>query len=90
MENIDVSLRRLNTDYLDQYEIHRVDPSTAAEETMEALHDICQARRPVDVGLAASQRAAGAPLRRRRNAATTTPEAEDTATTNPHLNWEEL
>jgi aryl-alcohol dehydrogenase-like predicted oxidoreductase len=34
------SLRRLGTDYIDLYQIHRWDPQTPIEETMEALHDI--------------------------------------------------
>lgn len=37
---IDDSLRRLGTDYVDLYQIHRWDDSTPIEETMEALHDV--------------------------------------------------
>jgi aryl-alcohol dehydrogenase-like predicted oxidoreductase len=37
---IDASLRRLNVDYVDLYQIHRFDPQTPIEETMEALHDV--------------------------------------------------
>ena len=37
---VDESLRRLNTDYIDLYQIHRFDPETPIEETMEALHDV--------------------------------------------------
>jgi aryl-alcohol dehydrogenase-like predicted oxidoreductase len=37
---IDASLRRLGTDYVDLYQIHRWDPHTPIEETLEALHDI--------------------------------------------------
>src|SRR5215218_3563567 len=37
---IDASLRRLGTDYVDLYQIHRWDEQTPIEETMEALHDV--------------------------------------------------
>ncbi len=40
MEQIDASLRRLGTDYVDVYQIHRFDENTPVEETMEALHDV--------------------------------------------------
>lgn len=43
MTEIDHSLRRLGTDYVDLYQIHRNDPSTPLEETLEALHDIVKA-----------------------------------------------
>jgi aryl-alcohol dehydrogenase-like predicted oxidoreductase len=37
---IDHSLRRLGMDYVDLYQIHRMDPATPIEETLEALHDV--------------------------------------------------
>ncbi|MET8245158.1 aldo/keto reductase [Streptomyces sp. NPDC005202] len=43
MTEIDHSLRRLGTDYVDLYQIHRWDPDTPIEETMEALHDLVKA-----------------------------------------------
>ena len=43
MAQIDASLRRLDTEYVDLYQIHRFDPNTPVEETMEALHDVVKA-----------------------------------------------
>ena len=40
---VDNSLRRLGTDYIDLYQIHRWDPATPIEETLEALHDVVRA-----------------------------------------------
>jgi 1-deoxyxylulose-5-phosphate synthase len=43
MHSIDASLRRLDTDYVDLYQIHRFDDETPIEETIEALHDVVKA-----------------------------------------------
>lgn len=43
MTEVDHSLRRLGTDYIDLYQIHRWDYNTPIEETMEALHDVVKA-----------------------------------------------
>ena len=47
---IDDSLRRLQMDYVDLYQIHRFDPSTPIEETLEALHDVVRAGKALYVG----------------------------------------
>ena len=43
MTEVDNSLRRLGTEYIDLYQIHRFDQRTPVEETMRALHDVVQA-----------------------------------------------
>ena len=50
MEQVDASLARLGTDYVDLYQIHRFDPETPAEETMEALHDVVRAGKARYIG----------------------------------------
>ncbi|SDU99444.1 Predicted oxidoreductase [Microlunatus sagamiharensis] len=50
MEQIDASLRRLGTDYVDLYQVHRFDPRTPVEETMEALHDVVRAGKARYIG----------------------------------------
>lgn len=50
MEGIDASLRRLGTDYIDLYQIHRWDSSVPIEETMEALHDVVKAGKALYIG----------------------------------------
>lgn len=47
---IDDSLRRLQTDYVDLYQIHRLDPSTPIEETLEALADVVRSGKALYVG----------------------------------------
>jgi len=47
---IDASLQRLGMDYVDLYQIHRWDPHTPIEETMEALHDIVRAGKARYIG----------------------------------------
>ncbi len=50
MEQIDASLTRLGTDYVDLYQIHRFDSNTPVEETMEALHDVVKAGKARYIG----------------------------------------
>jgi aryl-alcohol dehydrogenase-like predicted oxidoreductase len=50
MASIDGSLQRLQMDYVDLYQIHRFDPSTPVEETMEALHDVVKAGKARYIG----------------------------------------
>lgn len=50
MSEIDNSLRRLGTDYVDLYQIHRWDYNTPIEETMEALHDVVKAGKARYIG----------------------------------------
>src|SRR3979409_1740541 len=50
MTEIDASLRRLGTDYVDLYQIHRWDYSTPIEETVETLHDVIKAGKARYIG----------------------------------------
>lgn len=50
MSEIDNSLKRLGTDYVDLYQIHRWDYNTPIEETMEALHDVVKAGKARYIG----------------------------------------
>jgi aryl-alcohol dehydrogenase-like predicted oxidoreductase len=50
LASIDASLRRLGTDHVDLYQIHRWDPHTPIEETMEALHDVVRAGKARYIG----------------------------------------
>jgi 1-deoxyxylulose-5-phosphate synthase len=50
MEQIDASLTRLGTDYVDLYQIHCFDPNTPVEESMEALHDVVKAGKTRYIG----------------------------------------
>ncbi|WP_128374515.1 aldo/keto reductase [Streptomyces cavernae] len=50
MTEIDNSLRRLGTDYVDLYQIHRWDAATPVEETMEALHDVVKSGKARYIG----------------------------------------
>jgi 1-deoxyxylulose-5-phosphate synthase len=50
LSEIDHSLRRLGMDFVDLYQIHRFDPNTPVEETMEALHDVVKAGKARYIG----------------------------------------
>jgi aryl-alcohol dehydrogenase (NADP+) len=50
MESIDASLRRLRTDYVDLYQIHRFDYETPIEETLDALNDVVRAGKALYIG----------------------------------------
>jgi 1-deoxyxylulose-5-phosphate synthase len=50
LQEIDASLTRLGTDYVDLYQIHRFDPETPIEETLEALHDVVKAGKARYIG----------------------------------------
>ena len=50
LQEIDASLTRLGTDYMDLYQIHRFDPEVPIEETLEALHDVVKAGKARYIG----------------------------------------
>ena len=50
MQEVDASLTRLGTDYIDLYQIHRFDYETPIEETLEALHDVVKAGKARYIG----------------------------------------
>src|ERR1700761_717512 len=50
LSSIDASLRRLGTDYVDLYQIHRFDPTTPVEETVEALNDVVRSGKARYIG----------------------------------------
>src|SRR6202051_4749757 len=50
MAKVDASLKRLGTDYIDLYQIHRWDDTTPIEETMEALHDVVKGGKERSIG----------------------------------------
>jgi 1-deoxyxylulose-5-phosphate synthase len=50
MEAVDASLRRLKTDYIDLYQIHRYDPATPIDETLEALDDVVRVGKVLYLG----------------------------------------
>jgi aryl-alcohol dehydrogenase-like predicted oxidoreductase len=50
LTEIDASLRRLGMDHVDLYQIHRFDPHTPIEETLEALHDVIKAGKARYIG----------------------------------------
>ena len=50
MAGIDASLKRLGMDHVDLYQIHRFDPTTPIEETIEALHDVVKAGKALYIG----------------------------------------
>jgi len=49
-KQLDASLERLRTDYIDLYQCHRPDPDTPIEETMEALTEVCEAGKVREIG----------------------------------------
>ena len=58
LHEIDASLKRLGTDYVDLYQIHRLDHATPMEETLEALHDVVKAGKARYIGASSMLRVA--------------------------------
>src|SRR6266511_3477225 len=81
LAGIDASLRRLGTDYVDLYQIHRWDPETPIEETMEALNDVVRAGKARYIG--ASTRAWGASRGARWRAGCSPATASEAASSGP-------
>jgi 1-deoxyxylulose-5-phosphate synthase len=50
LQGIDASLKRLGMEYVDLYQIHRFDPATPIEETLEALNDVVRAGKALHIG----------------------------------------
>ncbi len=63
MAAIDNSLRRLGTDYIDLYQIHRWDPETPIEETLTALHDIVRSGKARYIGASSMMSPGSSPRR---------------------------
>ena len=55
LHEIDASLKRLGTDHVDLYQIHRLDHATPMEETLEALHDVVKAGKARYIGASSMQ-----------------------------------
>ena len=56
MESVEGSLKRLGTDHVDLYQIHRWDPGTPIEETLRALDDLVRAGKVREIGALCHQR----------------------------------
>src|SRR5438552_119442 len=67
LDAIDASLQRLGVDHVDLYQIHRFDPQTSIEETLEALHDIVRSGKARYIGASSWQNGAVSSRRRSRS-----------------------
>ena len=54
LAEIDASLKRLGTDFVDLYQIHRWDPTVPIEETLEALNDVVRVGKALHIGASSS------------------------------------